>query len=149
MNLVCIQFVWHKPELKVDRVVLLTVMFTRNQQFHISLLAVVTLLLGLVVAVPHYGHADASHDMSVQTHNHDESVVGNSSADGTTGNTNDGNIESECDHGCHLGHHFNVILCGGQKSFTQIANLLPNSYPKKISQTVRRRDLRPPISHIS
>ncbi|HHA18357.1 MAG TPA: hypothetical protein ENK70_01460 [Methylophaga sp.] len=124
-------------------------MFTRNQHFHISLLAVFALLLGLVAAIPHYGHADASHDVSVQTHSHDESVVGNGSVDSATGNTNDGNIETECDHGCHLGHHFNVVLCGGQKSFTQIANHAPVSNPQKFSLITKRRDLRPPISQIS
>jgi len=143
------QLDWHKTELLVGQLVLLTVMFTRNQHFHISLLAVFTLLLGLFAAVPHYGHADVSHDVSMQTHGHGASVVGDSSVDNTTGNTNDGSADTECDHGCHLGHHFNVVLCGGQKSFTQIANHPSDTYPKKISQTVKRRDLRPPISQIS
>jgi hypothetical protein len=129
--------------------VLLTVMFTRNQHNRISLLAVVALLIGLFAAVPHYRHADASHGVPELTHSIDESVVDDTSADSIIGITIDGSPATECDHGCHLGHHFNGILGDGPQSFVQIVNHPPNSIPQNFSLVVKRRDLRPPISQIS
>jgi len=125
------------------------VMFTRNQHNRISLLAVFALLIGLFAAVPHYGHADASHGISEHMQSFDESVVDDTLADNMKDDTTDGTIATECDHGCHLGHHFNGILGDGPKSFVQIANHPPNSIPQKFSLLAKRRDLRPPISQIS
>ena len=124
-------------------------MFTRNQHVRISLLAVFALLLGLIAAVPHYGHADVSHDVSTHTQYYDEAVVDSASADNMQGKTTEGNTATECDHGCHLGHHFNGLLGNVQNTFTQIANHVPVFNPQKFSLITKRRDLRPPISRIS
>jgi hypothetical protein len=129
--------------------VLLTVMFTRNQHNRISLLAVFALLIGLFAAVPHYGHADASHGVSEHTQSFDVSVVDDATADNMKGNSIDSQPVTECDHGCHLGHHFNGILGDGPQSFVQIVSHPPNSNPQKFSLIVKHRDLRPPISQIS
>jgi hypothetical protein len=95
--------------------VLLTVMFTRNQHSHISLMAVFALLIGLFAAVPHYGHADASHDVSEHTQSNDEFVIDDTSVVNMSGITTDGSTATECDHGCHLGHHFNCVLGDGRQ----------------------------------
>ncbi len=129
--------------------VFLPVMFTRNQHNRISLLAVISLLIGLIAAVPHYGHADVSHGVSAHTQGFDKSVVDPASADNTQSKTTEGSAATECDHGCHLGHHFNGMLGSDQKSFTQIASHPPDFFPQKLSLITKRRDLRPPISQIS
>jgi hypothetical protein len=129
--------------------VFLTVMLTRNQHNRISLLAVFALLIGLFAAVPHYGHADASHGIWEHTQSFDVSVVDDATADNMMGNTTDSQTATECDHGCHLGHHFNGVLGSDQKSFVQNANLPPVSNIQKFSLKAKRRELRPPISQIS
>ena len=130
--------------------VLLPAMLTRNQHNRISLLAVISLLIGLIAAVPHYGHADVSHGVSAHTtQGFDESVVDPTSADKTQSKTTEGGAATECDHGCHLGHHFNGVLGNVQNAFTRIANHPPGSKPQKFLLITKRRDLRPPISQIS
>lgn len=129
--------------------VLLTVMFTRKQHIRINALSVFALLIGLVAAVPHYGHADVLHDVSPHSHITDDSVIDDTSDDELLDNSSNGNTEPECDHGCHLGHHFNGLLGGGQGSFTPIAKQPPDSTPQNFSFIIKRRDLRPPISRIS
>ena len=129
--------------------VLLTIMFTRKQHIRINLLAVFALFVGLVAAVPHYGHADVLHDVSSHSQNTDDNVVDDTSDDSVVENNNEGSTEIECDHGCHLGHHFNGVLGGNQSAFTQIAKHSPNSNPHHFSLIIKRRDLRPPIFQIS
>jgi hypothetical protein len=129
--------------------VLLAAMFTRKQHIRINALAVFALLIGLVAAVPHYGHADVLHDVTSHSHITDDSVIDDTSDDEVLDNDSNGNAEAECDHGCHLGHHFNGLLGGGQSSFTPIAKQSPDSIPQNISLIFKRRDLRPPITQIS
>lgn len=124
--------------------VFLAVMFSRNQHNRISLLAVFTLLLGLVAAVPHYGHADTTHGVSSSQSGSEHLLP----APAAGGNSDDGTATG-CDHGCHLGHHFNGVLDEGPKSFSLLANHPPDSNPQKFSLFVKNRDLRPPISQIS
>ena len=129
--------------------VLLAAMFTRKQHIRINALAVFALLIGLVAAVPHYGHADALHDVTSHSQIADDSFIDDTSGDNAVGNDSNGNAEAECDHGCHLGHHFNGLLGGGQSSFTPIAKQSPDSIPQNFSLIIKRRDLRPPITQIS
>jgi hypothetical protein len=129
--------------------VFLTAMFTRNQHVRISVLAVFALLFGLIAAVPHYGHADVSHGVSTHTQGFDASVGDLAAADNMLSKTTEGSAATECDHGCHLGHHFNGVLGDGPRNFAYIANLPPDSNPQKFSLVTNRRDLRPPIAQIS
>ena len=124
-------------------------MLTRKQPIRSNALAELALLIALVAAVPHYGHADVLHDVSSRSHITDDSVIDDTSDDELLDNSSNGNTEPECDHGCHLGHHFNGLLGGGQGSFTPIAKQPPDSTPQNFSFIIKRRDLRPPISRIS